>query len=306
MEVVGLIASAAQISVYACSIVSLISEIRSAARNGPLILQERSQQLVLLGSAVEKIRLDTALHTDVLSGYLLTIQHKIRTLHDVVRLRSQRPTNSSAQRLRTALAFVTRDKEVESSFASLQAHCQTLYFYMSSTGSYPYDGSRTASTCTARDSRDDVRSNRRPLVSPCMSQKWISRTKTPTHRPSTRRAKNSHPHGLIKKHHKPMRHQHQSHPSVLHKRGSPREDRRARGSQATLPTIIPASRSATTLPGRPISKVKSSIITMRQRTASRNSGTLSFQKDGSQSVQAVRRMMGSKLVNDSDAWSIKP
>jgi hypothetical protein len=173
MEAIGLIASAAQISVYAFSIASLISEIKSAARNGPSILQERSQQLVILGSAVEMIRLDYTLHTDVLSGYLMTIQHKIRTLHDLVRLRSQKPTNSSAQRLRTALSFVTRDKEVESSFVSLQAHCQTLYFYMSSTGSHPYDGSRTTSTRT-RDSRDEGRSNERhnPLVSPCMCQKW--------------------------------------------------------------------------------------------------------------------------------------
>jgi len=164
MEVVGLIASAAQISVYACSIVSLISEIRSAARNGPLLLQERSQQLVVLGFAVEKIRLDTALHTDVLSGYLLTIQHKIRNLHDLVRLRSSRPTNSSAQRLRTALSFVTRNKEVESSFATLQDHCQTLYFYMNSTGSRQYDGSRTAPIRTQESEERLIRRHNQPAL----------------------------------------------------------------------------------------------------------------------------------------------
>lgn len=150
MEVVGLIASAAQISVYACSIASLISEIRSAARNGPSLLRERIQQLEILNIAVEKISLDYTLHTDILSGYLLTIQDKIRALHKLVRLRSQRPTNSSAQRLRTALVFVTRNKEVGRSFASLQEHCQTLYFYMAL-----QDRNRT-NTNRSQESRDDL------------------------------------------------------------------------------------------------------------------------------------------------------
>jgi hypothetical protein len=138
MEVVGLIASAAQISVYACSIANLISELRQAARNGPSLLRERVQQLDVIGDAVERISLDHTLHTDVLSAYLLTIRDKISSLHKVVCLgtSSQRPgtaTNpSGAQKLRTALAFFTRKKEVENSFAALQAHCQTLYFYMAS------------------------------------------------------------------------------------------------------------------------------------------------------------------------------
>jgi hypothetical protein len=127
MEVVGLIASAAQISVYACSIANLISELRQAARNGPSLLRERVQQLDVIGDAVERISLDHTLHTDVLSAYLLTIRDKISSLHKVVCLgtSSQRPgtaTNpSGAQKLRTALAFFTRKKEVE-----------TLYFYMAS------------------------------------------------------------------------------------------------------------------------------------------------------------------------------
>lgn len=172
MEAIGIIASAAQISVYAFSIASLISEIRSAARNGPSILQERSQQLVILGIAVDKIRLDYTLHTDVLSGYLLTIQHKIRTLHDLVRLRSQRPANSSAQRLCTALSFVTRNKEVESSFAALQDHCQTLYIYMASAGSPLPTGSRTMEA--RRSSEENVNRWSTPSVSPCLDCKMHS------------------------------------------------------------------------------------------------------------------------------------
>jgi hypothetical protein len=142
MEAIGLVASVAQISVYACSIASLISEIRLAARNGPLLLRQRIQQLEVLSIAVEKIRLGYTLHTDVLSRYLLTVQDKICVLHNIVRVRSQRPASSSAQRFRAALAFVTRNKEVESSFASLQSDCQTLYIYMASSGSWPQGGSR--------------------------------------------------------------------------------------------------------------------------------------------------------------------
>ena len=151
MEAIGLVASVAQISVYACSIASLISEIRLAAHNGPLLLRQRSQQLEVLSIAVEKIRLGYTLHTDVLSRYLLTVQDKISVLHNIVRVRSQRPTNSSAQRLRTALTFVTRNKEVESSFASLQSDCQTLYIYMASTGSRSYGGSRPVPAARRHD-----------------------------------------------------------------------------------------------------------------------------------------------------------
>jgi hypothetical protein len=140
MEVVGLIASAAQISVYACSIANLISELRQAARNGPLLLRERIQQLDVLGDAVERISLDHTLHTDVLSEYLLTIRDKISSLHKVVcglgsskrRTTANSSALSGAQRLRAALAFVSRGKEVEKRFVELQAHCQTLFFYMAS------------------------------------------------------------------------------------------------------------------------------------------------------------------------------
>jgi len=134
MEVVGLIASVAQISVYACNIASTISEIRTAVRKGPSLVRERSQQLEVLSIAIENIRLGYTLHSDVLASYLLTIQDKIRAIHTIVCPRPQKPIHSSTQKLRTAVAFVTRNREIENSFADLRGDCQTLYFYMHSMG----------------------------------------------------------------------------------------------------------------------------------------------------------------------------
>ena len=132
MEVVGIIASIAQISVYAGNIASTIAEIRTAVREGPSLVRERIQQLEILSIAIENIRLGYTLHSDVLATYLLTIQDKIRGIHAIVCPRPQKPIHSSTQKLRTALAFVTRNREIENRFAGLQGDCQTLYFYMCS------------------------------------------------------------------------------------------------------------------------------------------------------------------------------
>lgn len=144
MEVIGLLASAAQISVYACNIVSIIGDIRAAVHKAPSLLRDRSQQLEILSAAVENIRLNHTLHNDVLATYLSAVQDKILIVKHAVRLRSQEATVSSIRKLRAALTFVARKKELESSFAALQGDCQTLYFYMASRGLSQYSGGQLA------------------------------------------------------------------------------------------------------------------------------------------------------------------
>lgn len=142
MEAVGLIASAAQISVYAFSIASTIQDIRSAIRNGPTLLQERSQQLDVLSLVVRKIGLDTRLHSDEVARYLVTVQSKILRLNNIIRAGLQTPTKSFLQKLRAATTFINRDKEVEDSFTALQRDCQILNIYVSLPSSTSGGGQR--------------------------------------------------------------------------------------------------------------------------------------------------------------------
>lgn len=166
MEVVGLLASAAQISVYACNIVSTISDIRVAIHKTPSLLREQSQQLEVLSVAVENIKLDFTLHNDLLAGYLLAVQDKIQIIYNIVRLRSQGPTNSLVGKFHTALTTVARNKEVESSFATLHTHCQTLFFYMASTRPHQYNVGRPMPAPST--SGEIVASNRNLQVGLCL------------------------------------------------------------------------------------------------------------------------------------------
>lgn len=134
MEALGAAASGVQILAYACNIVSTILDIRAAVKNGPSLLRDRSQQLEILSLTVRKIGVSEHLHSSDLARYLSAVQDRIQALHDIIRTRSQKPTDSATRRLRAALGFVIREKEVDSSFASLQLDCQTLNLYMSTEG----------------------------------------------------------------------------------------------------------------------------------------------------------------------------
>jgi hypothetical protein len=130
MEAIGFAASAAQISVYAFSIASAIQEIRSAIRNGPTLLRDRSQQLDILSLVVRGIELDSRLHSDQVAEYLVTVESRILRLHNSIRHHLQKPTNSFFQKIRAASTFISRNKEVEGSFNALQRDCQILNIYM--------------------------------------------------------------------------------------------------------------------------------------------------------------------------------
>lgn len=130
MEAVGLLAGIAQISVYAINIVSTIQDIRLAIRNGPTLLREKSQQLDVLSIAVERISLSPQVHSKAIEAYLLAIESKILRLHDIIRSRLLRPTDTSVRKLRAAIACVGKNKEVEETFKALQGDCQFLNLYM--------------------------------------------------------------------------------------------------------------------------------------------------------------------------------
>lgn len=130
MEAFGLVVGILQVSVYASNFVSAIKDIRQAIRNGPILLQEKTQQLHILSVAVDNIGLSPQLHSKDIEASLSDVERLILRLQKIIRRRLLRPTDTSVRKLRVVISCIGGDKEVEQTFVALQGHCHFLGFYL--------------------------------------------------------------------------------------------------------------------------------------------------------------------------------
>jgi hypothetical protein len=130
MEVVGVIASAAQISVYALNIVSTIHEVRQQLKNGSSQSEERIKYLEVLCATIHTIENNPVLHTDQLAAYLFAIQVKITRLKTVLVETRKKLKKTPLRRIWFTLATIRAEKLVVESFSALDHDCNSLNLYL--------------------------------------------------------------------------------------------------------------------------------------------------------------------------------
>jgi len=134
MEAIGLVASVAQISAYAFSILETMQKIRSLARDGPDQLREKVEHLDLLLVIVGRIEGNQRLRDEAIARYLASIQKKIRRLLDAVKSSLSKLGARTFKGLLAAIHIISNEKLIDASFTSISQDCNTLALHIMSSG----------------------------------------------------------------------------------------------------------------------------------------------------------------------------